>query len=72
MKQASMYLAATKLRTIKQAFIEEPALGSEVALRQSLHRGIYPYYKVTPSRNGRVLVGLNEIREILVARRREA
>lgn len=60
-----------KLRTIKQAVAEEPALGSESALRQALHRGIYPSYKVTPARNGRRLVDLDEISEILTVRRRK-
>jgi hypothetical protein len=65
-----MYSAVSKFRTIKQAVIEEPALGSESAFRQSLNRGVYPSYKVTPTRNGRVLVDLDEIREILSVRRR--
>jgi len=60
-----------KLRTIRQAVDEEPGLGSESALRQALHRKIYPSYKVTPGRNGRVLVDLDEINEILTVLRRK-
>jgi hypothetical protein len=60
-----------KLRTIRQAVAEEPCLGTESALRQALHRGVFPFHKVTPSRNGRVLVDLDEIREILTVRRQK-